>query len=211
MNNRLRPGAIAFCLLVMATAPGLAAEPPDAPALEVAGGDFPALLMRRAAQEGAGNTFVIACDHIRARRIDELDPLWEQSVDRIHLDCDEMTEAELGADTMVTLVTAYLKPGAVQFAGIPVAEVRLMDSDLWGDHQYLLDLPYPGASTILKQYLVSRCNAQQDNPSLLRRHGCALEEREDGLYLENGEAGGIWVHADREDPQRTVYAEAWAD
>ena len=116
-------------------------------------------------------------------------------MDRIHLDCDDLTKAEAARTWWPRWSPRYLKPGTVHFAGMPVAEVRLMDSDLWGDHQYLLDRPSPTISAVLKKHLAARCSAQHDNPSLLLRHGCRIDESADGLYMESSEAGGIWVHA----------------
>ena len=43
------------------------------------------------------------------------------------------------------------------------------------------------------------------------RNTCELTETAEGMYLEAGPLGGIWIHPQHDDPQRTVYAEAWAD
>ena len=112
---------------------------------------------------------------------------------------------------VATVVTGFLRPGTVQFAGLPVAEVRLMDSDLWSDHQYLLQRPYAQTREALKSFIASRCRAQQDRPGALMEQNCALTESDQALYLEASEHGGIWVHAEEDNPARTVYAEAWSD
>ena len=189
--------------------PSWAAMPP--PVLQLSGGDFPELTVHQPSFDEAGNQLPMACDQIRAKRIDELDPLWKRSVDRIHLDFEEVKEEEAGFDMVATTVTGFLKAGMAQFAGQPLAEVRLMDSDLWSDHQYVLQRPYEEARDALKQFIEARCRAQQDNPAALVENNCLLTESEEGLYLEASELGGVWVHPEQDDPQRTVYAEAWSD
>lgn len=211
MGCRFFRSALAFCLLAMGASPALATTPRASPVLQLSGNDFPDLVVHQPVFDENGGQLALACDQIRAKRIDELDPPWRQAVDRIHLDCDDLSRDEAGADMVSTVITAYLKPGAAQFDGVPVVEVRLMDSDLWSDHQYLLDQPCDAIRASLKRHLESRCHAQQDDPSLLVRHDCKVVENESGLYLDRGEAGGIWIHAEQENPARTIYAESWAD
>ncbi|MGH8025796.1 MAG: hypothetical protein ACREO0_03615 [Pseudoxanthomonas sp.] len=199
----------AFLSLSALAWPCRAATP--APVLQLSGGDFPELIVHQPRFDGAGNQLPMACEQIRAKRIDELDPLWKRSMDRIHLDCEDLKEEGAGFDMVATTLTGFLKTGMAQFAGLPLAEVRLMDSDLWSDRQYILQLPYQEARDALKLFIESRCLAQQDNPTALVEHDCTLTESEEGLYLEASELGGIWVHPEQDDPQRTVYAEAWAD
>ena len=99
----------------------------------------------------------------------------------------------------------------MQFVGIPVAEVRLMNSELWSDRQYLLDRPYAGIHAQIARHLQSRCRTRQDTPGLLGVSSCELHEEAGGLYLETGGQGGIWVHPDPDDQAMTIYAEAWSD
>lgn len=183
----------------------------QAPVLQLSGDDFPELTLHQPVFDKGGNQLTMACDQIRAKRIDELDPLWKQVVERIHLDCEDLNEEDAGFDMVATVVTGFLRPGTVQFAGLPVAEIRLMDSDLWSDRQYLLQKPYTEARAQLMSFIESRCRAQQDRPGALMEQNCTPTETEAGLYLESGELGGIWVHAEEENPARTVYAEAWSD
>ena len=112
---------------------------------------------------------------------------------------------------VATVATGFLRPGMVEFAGIPVVEVRLMDSELWGDHEYILDRPYAEVGEALGRFVESHCRAPQDNQEALARSTCEVTETGEGMYLEAGPLGGIWIHPERGDPQRTVYAEAWAD
>ncbi len=205
-----------FSRLVLALALPVAAQcasaAAPAPVLQLSGGDFPDLTVHRPVFDDKGNQQAVACEQIRAKRIDELDPLWKRAMDRIHLDCDEVKEDDAGFDMVATVATGFLKPGMAQFAGQPVAEVRLMDSDLWSDRQYILQRPYGELRDSLKLFIESRCRAaHQDNPGALVANSCTPAENEEGLYLEAGELGGIWVHAEESDPARTVYAEAWSD
>jgi hypothetical protein len=212
---------LGFCLLASAAFPGLAMPPalPAAapgPLLHVSGGDFPVLVAHQPARDGNGDLLPVACAQIRGKRIDELDPLWKQAVERIHVDCDDLERETAGFDMVATVATGFLRPGVVEFAGIPVAEVRLMDSEMWGDHEYILDRPYAGIREALERFVESHCRASQDNASqenlqALPRYTCELTETAEGMYLEAGPVGGIWIHPERDDPRRTVYAEAWAD
>jgi hypothetical protein len=212
--------AAPILLLVLATLPVQAGTPPAAapirapaevPVLRVAGNDFPQLVMHIPRHDALGVQAVLDCDQIRAKRIDELDPLWKKAVERIHLDCDDLGGDAEGIGSVATVATAYLKPGAVQFAGIPVVEVRMMESDLWGDRQYLLERGYAEIVDAVQAHLESQCRMRQDDPGLLAQGDCSVLRQAEGLYLETSEIGGTWLHPDQDDTQRTVYAEAWAD
>jgi hypothetical protein len=202
--------ALAALLSLSALAWPCWAATPD-PLLQLSGGDFPELTVHQPRFDDAGNQLPMACDQIRAKRIDELDPLWKRSMDRIHLECEDLKADDAGFDMVATTLTGFLREGMAQFAGQPLAEVRLMDSDLWSDHQYILQRPYQETRGALKRFIESRCLARQDNPAELVESNCALTESEEGLYLEASELGGIWVHAEEGNPERTVYAEAWSD
>ena len=202
--------ALVAVLSLSAPAWSCRAETPE-PVLQLSGGDFPDLIVHQPSFDEAGEPLPVACDQIRAKRIDELDPLWKRSTDRIHLECEDLKADDAGFDMVVTTVTAFLKEGMAQFAGQPLAEVRLMDSDLWGDHQYILQRPYQETREALKRFIESRCRARQDDPDALVQNDCALIESDEELYLQAGEIGGIWVHAEEGRPDRTVYAEAWSD
>ena len=200
-----------FVLLLLSTLAPVGAVRAQAPVLQLSGGDFPELTVHRPVFDERNNQRAMACDQMRAKRIDELDPLWKRAMDRIHFDCEDLTEEDAGFDMVATVATAFLRPGMVQFAGLPVAEVRMMDSDLWSDHQYVLQQSYAQARTKLRDFIESRCRAQQDQAGALVERGCSLTETDEGLYLEASELGGIWVHPEQGDPARTVYAEAWSD
>lgn len=202
---------LAFCLLASAACSSIAATPQASPVLQLSGDDFPVLIAHQPARDENGVLLPPACDQIRGKRIDELDPLWKQAVERIHVDCDDLTQEAAGVDMIVTVATGFLRPGLVEFAGIPVLEVRLMDSEMWGDHQYILDRSYPGIGEALERFVESHCRAAQDNRQAPLHNSCELTRTAEGMYLEAGPLGGIWIHPEQGDPRRTVYAEAWAD
>ena len=211
MDCRFPTVIVPALLLAMTAAPARSATPQSNPVLQLVGNDFPELAVHVPRYDMEGQQAALDCDQIRAKRIDELDPLWKKAVDRIHLDCDELSIENEGLDAIATVITAYLKPGAVQFAGVPVAEVRMMDSDQWGDRQYLLDLPYSEIVDAVQHHVESRCRIRQDDPVQLAQSDCTLVREAEGLYLDTSEVGGIWLHPDQDDTRRTVYAEAWSD
>ena len=219
-THRMEPCLLAFCLLMIATSSSLATTPPvsvaapapmPVPVLQLSGDDFPVLIAHRPARDENGVLLPPACDQIRGKRIDELDPLWKQAVERIHVDCDDLTQEAAGVDMIVTVATGFLRPGLVEFAGIPVLEVRLMNSEKWGDYEYILDRPYAETRDALKHFVESHCRAPLDNRQALAHDTCTLTETAEGMYLEADSLGGIWMHPAQDDPQRTVYAEVWAD
>ena len=223
MQRRIGHRLLTFCLLATTAFPSLATPPPKPPApippsvpvpvpvLQLSGGDFPVLIAHQPARDENGILLPPACEQIRGKRIDELDPLWKQAVERIHVDCDDLKQEAAGFDMIATVATGFLRPGLVEFAGIPVLEVRLMDSEMWGDHQYILDRPYSEISEALERFVESHCRAARDNRQALVRNTCKLTKTAEGMYLEAGPLGGIWIHPEQGDPRRTVYAEAWAD
>lgn len=191
-------------------------EPP-VPAVDVVhvvGGDFPVLvqvLERPMLAGDVGSLLEPGCADLRARRIDELPLPWRRIVDRVHLDCERVGAESSGLDMIALASTAYLKPGTVRMAGNPVIEVRLMDSELWGDHQYVLDADYASVAADLRALVESRCAQQQMREEDAGGSGCSMTVGPAGLYLSTDDISGVWIHADPDNPQRTVYAEAWAD
>jgi hypothetical protein len=198
-------------LLLVAAARVRAEEAGAARILHVAGGDFPALVMVVPAEHAAhGLDATPGCDRIRARRKDELAPGWRTHVARVELDCeDTFADDEQQALTAVT-ARAELHPDRVQLAGQPVTEVRLMDSQRWGDHQYVLAAPFATAAPVVRRFVEDTCLARtltDEAPAA----ACTMLAADDGFYLPASDAGGIWIHADPDDASRTLYVEAWAD
>ncbi|MEL1263616.1 hypothetical protein [Pseudoxanthomonas putridarboris] len=203
----------AACLLLAATLRVRAEDAPPLRALQVQGRDFPSLTMEIApdlADAAHGLSPVPGCDRIRVRRLDELAPDWRRRVHGVQLDCDTATANDAGFETVALSARALLRPGQVELAGHPVTEVRLMDSELWGDHQYIVDAPYGQAAESLRRHVEASCRLWR-----LREEtdaaGCTMSAVGDGLFLSTSEIGGIWIHPDPENARRTVYAEAWAD
>lgn len=166
--------------------------------LQVTGGDFPALVM-----------VVPGCDRIRARRLDELPPGWSSRVAQVELDCEEALADD--AQQALTAVTARarLRADQVHLAGLPVLEVRLMDSSRWGDHQYVVDAPYEQAAPPLRRFLETACQARALAGET--QVPCTMVDTGDGLYLATGDTSGQWIHADPDHAGQTLYVEAWAD
>lgn len=189
-----------------------------AAALEV--DTFPELTITQEQQQVANAPYDLStpCAQRRVRRAKELPSPWRKAIKRIEYDCQDLSEEDggYGMDIVSTKVVAYLKPGRLTFAGLPLIEVRMQDSELWGDHQFILDLPYTQARPILSRHIVTTChrNAQQLHEYPLQ-HDCTLEESEsegeNGVLAITNEVGGTWVHPDESNPQRTVYADAWSD
>lgn len=198
-------------LLLVAGTHANAADKVASPFLHVAGGDFPALVM---VVPGDHATHALGaapgCERIRARRLDELAPGWRQRVARVELDCDDAVADDQSEPLTAVNARALLHPERVWLAGLPVMEVRLMDSQRWGDHQYVLATPYVAAAPALRRFVEDACREQATAQETVNT-ACTMLEAEDGLYLPAGDAGGIWIHADPEDDTRTLYVEAWAD
>lgn len=179
--------------------------------IEVRGDDFPVLVQQTGLPpplDDNGLPQPAGCEAIRARRLDELPYPWSEAVDRVHLDCQPAESVEAG---IALTVTAFLKAGRVWLAGQPVREIRLMDSYLYGDHQYVIAADFAQVGAELREQVEADCQ---------RRH--LLEERDDAavcqmleqpgeFYLKVDEISGIWIHADADDAGSTIYSEAWAD
>ncbi len=201
-----------LCLGTVASAGATDGPAAAEPTLQLGESRFPELIMHLPEFDKAGNRLPLACGQIRARRIDELDPAWRQAVGRVHLECEPLAATGGGEpEAIATVVTAYLKPGTALFLQAPVVEVRLMDSDLWSDHQYVLAAPYPDIVHDLQRHLVARCEAAPVDQAILSRRDCAVTLSEDGIFVANSAVGGAWAHPDPFDAHRTVYAEGWAE
>lgn len=198
--------------LLLAASVRLRAEEPAPPPLQVNGGDFPALVMMLPSDlADVGRHAAPGCGHVRARRIDELAPNWRLRATSVQLECEE-TLADNENEPQVALVSrAVLQPGSVQLADRPVTEVRLMDSASWGDHQYVLAVPYEDAHLPLRQHVEAACRQRRLQQEAAIATACTMVAAGDGLFLPADEVGGIWIHRDPDDAARTIYAETWAD
>lgn len=208
-RHLLAPAAAGLLLVAGARVHAGETDPP--PPLHVAGGDFPALVMVVPEEHAAqGLQASPTCERIRARRVDELAPAWRTRVARIELDCEDTLADDAQEALTAVSARALLHPGRVQLAGHPVAEVRLMDSQRWGDHQYVLAAPFAAAGPEIRRFVEASCLARtlaDEAPAT----ACAMLEADDGLYLPTSDAGGIWIHVDPDDATRTLYVESWAD
>ena len=198
-------------LLLVAGARVRAEEAGAAHVMHVTGGDFPALVMVVPGEHAAhGLDATPGCGRIRARRVDELPPGWRTRVARVELDCEDTVADDAQQTLTAVTARAVLHPDRVQLAGQPLAEVRLMDSQRWGDHQYVLAAPFAAVAPVVRRLIEETCLARtlaEETPVA----ACTMLAADDGLYLPSSDAGGIWIHADPDDATRTLYVEAWAD
>lgn len=208
-----RRSRLAFALpACLAVVPVFAAQTPVT--IEVHGGDFPTLVQDTGvvpALDEHGLPRAPGCEAVRARRVDEMPYPWRDAIDRIHLDCQALESAEDGVDTLALNATAYLKPGRVWLAGQAVTEIRLMDSELWGDHQYVLAIPFEQVAGDLRRHVEADCAQRHLREEREAAAECRMHASDGELYLELNEISGLWIHADPDDATRTIYAEAWAD
>ena len=177
---------------------------------------FPELLSHPPAKDD-GEIVYGTCAQIKAKRVSELPVPWRDAIARIDLTCKDLSgeESGYGEATASTEVVAILKPGAITFATLPVVEIRMKDSELWGDHQFIIDLPFAQARPALKRYMQATCGLSEDALRNAPETDCTVEpapgRSADSLYAPTGEISSIWAHADESDPRRTVYADAWSD
>lgn len=192
------------------------ARPQSAPlkapvTIEVRGEDFP-MLVRATNQppplDENGLPRTPGCEAVRARRVDELPYPWRDAVDRIRFDCDE---AGAGDEVVYLDVSALLLPGRVWLAGHPVSEVHLMDGDGFSDHQYIVNGEFAAVADDLRAHVQAACEQRSLREELTPMAGCLMQPSPEQLYLETNGMGGIWIHADPDDPSRTIYSEAWAE
>lgn len=179
--------------------------------IEVRGDDFPMLVHETGLPpplDESGLPRAPGCEAVRARRVDELPYPWREAVDRIRFDCQALDDAE----NLISLdVSALLLPGRVWLAGHAVAEIHLMDSEVYGDHQYIVTGRYEQVAADLRAQVEAQCRQRALREEIASPIGCAMIESADQLYLETNDVGGIWIHADPDDASRTIYSEAWAD
>ncbi len=201
-------------LAVALALPAAAATPVRAP-IEVRGGDFP--LLTRAtgipvALDAQGFPMPPGCDAVRARRPEELSPPWREVVESIALECEPMEADERSQQAVALSVTARLRPQRVRLAGFDVREIRLMDSPLWSDHQYVLDVRYADVVGRLKNQLAADCKATETSlPTPQAPHSaCGMTLGEQDLHLNLGEGLDMWLYPDPDDAGLTIYAEGWA-
>ena len=109
-------------LLLVAGARARADDAVGIRALQVTGGDFPALVMVVPdEQAGFGPNVLPGCDRIRARRLDELAPGWRTRIARIELECED-TVADDARDALswaqANAVRLGARDGATAIGGV---------------------------------------------------------------------------------------------
>ena len=185
-------------------------------ALQLDNSDFPALVIVEPMPED-DTRYGPDCAHMKVRSVDALKRRWRSVIARIDFECRDLTGEESGysSATSETTITLLLKPEAVTFAGFPVIELRMRNSELWGDEQFILDAPFTQTGPVLQRHLETTCGLSKQRLRESNQRICVIEEgafwHNGGLYLSTGELGGTWAHPEEGHPQRTVYAEAWSD
>lgn len=220
----VRPLVLSACVLMLASIPGhaLAVDKPAA-AFEVAGSDFPLLIRPTGAKPGTdadGRPLSPGCESVRAKRVDELFFPWNRAIERVHVDCQPMDGEEDGSmdgngETRalpVITATAYLRAGHVRLAGLPVIEIRLIDSGSWSDRQYVIANRFENAVAALQHHVETRCLQQAQLAEREEEEdACRMIEAIGARYLPTHDLGGIWLYPDPDDPKITLYAEVWAE
>jgi hypothetical protein len=199
-------------LMLLASLPAIAASH----ALKLDNSDFPDLVIIQATPED-NTRYGPDCAHMKVRSVDELKRRWRSVIERIDFECKDINSEESGysSATSETSITVFLKPNAVTFAGFPVIELRMKNSDLWGDAQFILDAPFTQTGPVLQRHLETTCGLSKQRLRESKKRTCVIEEgafwHNGGLYIKTSELGGTWAHPEEEHPQLTVYAEAWSD
>lgn len=181
--------------------------------IDLVGQQFPMLLVWSppADPEDPSGQGPLPCNNVRALRVDELDAKVAPLVETVTLDCEVGKGIEDEPDGITTVV-AKLKPNAANFGGVPIVEIRMMDSAWGNDHQYLLDAPFNSSKETITASIRQHClgNDPSSNPG---SSTCVVtpEDMHKGIYIDRGEGGGLWAHPDPDDAQRTIFASAWSE
>jgi hypothetical protein len=199
-------------LTLLASTPATAAPR----VLQLGNSDFPELVVVEPMPEN-NTRYGPDCAHIKVRSLDQLKRRWRSVIASVDFECKDIDGEASGysATTSETTIRILLKDKAVAFAGFPVIELRMKNSDLWGDDQFILDAPFAETGPVLQRHLETTCGLSKQQLREKKRKQCVIEEdshwHHGGLYIRTNELGGTWAHPEAEHPQRTVYAEAWSD
>jgi hypothetical protein len=179
--------------------------------VDLAGHNFPALSKTLDTTENASGT-TSPCLRVRALRLNELDAKWKPLVANISLKCKVGEGFDNKPDANTTAI-AKLKPGAANYAGVSILEIRMMDSAWGNDYQYVLNAPFSRIKKQLKLAIRNHCIKEQGITVAITDNICAVvnDGQHGGLYLDTGEGGGIWLHPDPDNPNRSIYASAWSE
>lgn len=175
----------------------------EARPLELIGVDFPELA------DGLSETSGKGCAPAHARKPAAVTGVWAGRITAITLTCEPMPGIDNEADAS-TLSIATLKPGAATFGGVPVIEVRLSQSWAHFDNQYVLDGRFETVGPELIKKIQAQCRKKLG--AVDTAAACPAErDGEHGGYFIGSEGGGLWLHPDEANPNRTIYADAWSE
>src|SRR5690606_30112333 len=95
-----------------------------------------------------------------------------------------------------TMLEVHLKPGIAQFSVLPVVALHMVESMLWGDKQFVIDMPFEQARPVLQRHLQATCGMRQEYRREYGDRTCTPEQdawwHRGGLYVSTGELGGTW-------------------
>jgi hypothetical protein len=177
--------------------------------VNLVGRNFPTLFKTLEAPSKTSKP-VSPCTLAKALRVAELEKEWKLLIASISLTCEVGKGIEDEPDANTT-ATAKLKPKAANFGGVPIIEIRMSDSAWGNDYQYVLNARFANIKKQLKSVIRKNCIKEITVP--ITDDICRIENdgQHGGLYLDTGEGGGIWLHADPDNPNQTIYASAWSE
>lgn len=186
--------------LLLLTPFAAAAQP-----VEFIGEDFPSILEGQSEISGKG------CSAVRGLKPAEVTGPWAGRIARITMTCKPMPGIDGEPDGSVDAV-ATVKPGAATFGGVAVAEIRLSESWAHTDSQYVLNGRFEAIGPELIKKVQARCRKRLGVTVEAEAAACPFDrDATFGGYFIGSEGGGTWLHADTDNPSRTIYAEAWSE
>jgi hypothetical protein len=179
------------------------------PSIDLLGEQFPILKMNSQSADTVPPD-KSPCDTVRALGISELDAKLKSIVKTLTLEC-EVGKGIEGEPDAVTNLVAELKPSTATFGGVPIVEIRMMDSAWGNDYQYVLDVPFSANEEQLTASVRKHCQQIQGSSGDATNCPVSKEDLHHGIYIDSGESGGLWAHPDPDNAQRTIFASAWSE
>lgn len=190
----------ALCPALVAAAPASTRSPIDA--LDAG---FPKLV---AGLESDDQT----CAARHALKPDEVASPWRGRVADIAMQCSSVEGVNGEPDVSID-AQAKVIGGTVQLGGVPVREVRLSNSWAGDDKSFTLVGRYADLYKKLGPMIRARCVQEWKKSTGSATGWCAMrgDPIHGGLFVEAGELGGVWLHPDPDNPNQTIYADAWSE
>jgi hypothetical protein len=178
---------------------------------DMLGKEFPLLIEDIPSDAANPEKRVPPCKQVRAKKVSELEPPWQQAVQSLNMKC-KAKKVMSDEPTAVTDVVAKLKPGAIKFAGLAVSAVRDYQSEGGHSKEYVIDAPFSSIKKQLIAALESKCQREHSTLSAESAKACRLgfNASNGGASRDTGQGGAIWVHANPKNRQQTIYEESFA-